>query len=160
MVLWKYFERWTTWAKRVFRKRYTFPCYRVSQSRGSTRRPPFKTHVKPSVKRIVIFVYLNSLCYLISYTRLFTKLNLFEILFYITFLTTKFSRSTVSLQHTTNYITMYYLYLLWQNNIATLLTFFATNPQVIVGSLITSDKSNVLSMTNEKQKLLSLHTSN
>ena len=35
------------------------------------------------------------MCYLISYTRLFTKLNLFIILLYVTFLTTKFSRSTV-----------------------------------------------------------------
>ena len=33
------------------------------------------------------------MCYLISYTRLFTKLNLFEILFYTTFITTKVSRS-------------------------------------------------------------------
>ena len=32
---------------------------------------------------------------LILYTRLFTKLNLFEILFYVTFITTKVSRSTV-----------------------------------------------------------------
>ena len=49
------------------------------------------------VKRIVISIYLNSVCYLISYTRLFTKLNLFEILLYITFITTKVSRSTVLL---------------------------------------------------------------
>ena len=43
----------------------------------------------------VISVYLNTVCYLISYTTLFTKLNLFKILLYVTFLTTKFSRSTV-----------------------------------------------------------------
>ena len=49
------------------------------------------------VKHIVISVYLNSVCYLISYTRLFTKLNLFEILLYITFITMKVSRSTVLL---------------------------------------------------------------
>ena len=35
------------------------------------------------------------MCYLISYTRLFMKLNLFKILFYITFITTNVSRSTV-----------------------------------------------------------------
>ena len=34
-------------------------------------------------------------CFLILYTRLFTKLNLFKILFYGTFITTKISRSTV-----------------------------------------------------------------
>ena len=79
----------------VFSKRYTFPCYRASQSRGSTRRPPFTRHMKPSVKRIAISIYLNSVCYLISYTRLLTKLNPFEILLYVTFLTTKFSRFTV-----------------------------------------------------------------
>ena len=39
------------------------------------------------------------MCYLILYTRLFTKLNLFEILFYITFITTKVSRSTVLLNN-------------------------------------------------------------
>ena len=43
----------------------------------------------------IISVYLNSVYYLISYTRLFTKLNLLEILLYVTFLTKKFSRSTV-----------------------------------------------------------------
>ena len=41
----------------------------------------------------VISLYLNSVCYLISYTRLFTRLNFFEILLYV-ILTTKFSRST------------------------------------------------------------------
>ena len=76
----------------VFTKQYTFACYRARQSRVSTRWSPFTTHVK----RIVISVYLNSVCYLISYTWLFTKLNLFELLLYVTFLTTKFSRSTVS----------------------------------------------------------------
>ena len=35
------------------------------------------------------------MCYLILYTRLFTELNLFKILLYGTFLTTKFSRSMV-----------------------------------------------------------------
>ena len=70
----------------------TFACYRASQSRVSKRRLPFTTFIK----RIVISVYLNSVCYLISYTRLFTKLNLFEILLHVTFLTMKFSRSTVS----------------------------------------------------------------
>ena len=30
--------------------------------------------------------FLNSVCYLISYTRSFTKLNLFEILFYVNLL--------------------------------------------------------------------------
>ena len=78
-------------AKRVFSKQYTFTYYRASQSRVSTRRSPFTT----CVKRMVISVYLNSMCYLILYTRLFTKLNLFKILLYVTFLTTKFSRSTV-----------------------------------------------------------------
>ena len=84
-----------TWAKRVFSKLYTFSCYRASQSRGTTRRPSFTACVKPSIKYIVIFIYFNSVCYLISYTRLFTKLNLFLILLYIAFLTTKFFRSRV-----------------------------------------------------------------
>ena len=80
--------------KRVFSKQYTFTytcyCDRASQSRVLTRQSPFTTRVK----RLVISVYLNSVCYLISYTRLFMKLNLFEILLYA-LLTTKFSRSTV-----------------------------------------------------------------
>ena len=38
---------------------------------------------KWSVKCIVISVCLNFVCYLISYTRLFMKLNLFEILLYV-----------------------------------------------------------------------------
>ena len=97
MALWNYFEGWTTWAKRVSSKHYTFSCYRASQSRDSKRWPPFTTCVKPSVKHIVISVHLNSLCYLIPYTRLFTKLNFFEILLYVTILLTKFSRSTVIL---------------------------------------------------------------
>ena len=74
-----------------FSKQYTFACYRASQSRVLTRRSPFTT----CVKHIVISVYLNSVCYLISYTKIFTKLNLFEVLLYVTFLTTNFSRSTV-----------------------------------------------------------------
>ena len=48
------------WFKKVFRKWNTFLCYRVSQLRGSTRWLPFTTCIKPSVKRIVISVYLNS----------------------------------------------------------------------------------------------------
>ena len=95
MALWKYSKEWTTWAKRVFSKRYTFLCYRASQSRGLTRRPPFTTCVTPTVIPLVISIYLNSVCYLISFTRLFTKLNLFEILLYVIFITTKVSRSTV-----------------------------------------------------------------
>ena len=89
--LWKYFEGWTTSTKRAFSKQYTFAYYRANQSRVSTRRSPFTTRIK----RIAISVYLNSVCYLISCTRLFTKLNLFEVLLHVTFLTTKFSRSTV-----------------------------------------------------------------
>ena len=98
----KYFEGWTTWAKRVFSKQYTFPCYRASQSSGSTRRSPFTTRVKPSIKHIVISVYLNAVCYLISYTRFFTYLNLFKILLSVTFLTTKFSKSTVYIVNNRN----------------------------------------------------------
>ena len=55
---------------------------------------------QPSVKYTVISVYLNSVCYLISFTRLFMKLNLFEILLYITFIKMKVSGSTVLLLHT------------------------------------------------------------
>ena len=91
-VLWRI---WTTWSKRVFSKQYTFLCYRTGQSRGSITRLPYTTHLKPSVKCIVISIYLNSVCYLITYFRLFTKLNLFKILFYITFITTKVSRSMI-----------------------------------------------------------------
>ena len=59
--------------------RYIFLSYRTGQSRGSTR----PTVIKPSIKHIVISIFLNSVCYLISYTRLFIKLNLFEFYFYI-----------------------------------------------------------------------------
>ena len=49
-----------------------------------TRRLSFTTHINinpwPSVKCIVISIYLNFVCYLILYTRLFMKLNLFKIL--------------------------------------------------------------------------------
>ena len=86
VLLWMYSEGWTTWSKRVFSKRYMFPCYRVSQSRVSTRRSPFTT----CIKRIVISVYLNSVYYLISYTRLFMKLNLCEIFFMLHLLQWKF----------------------------------------------------------------------
>ena len=79
MALWEYSKGWSTWSKKVFSKRYTFPCYRAAQSTGSTRQPPFTTLVKPSIKHIVIF----------------TKLNHFEILLYVTFITMKVSRSTV-----------------------------------------------------------------
>ena len=54
----------------------------------------FTTHVKPSVKHIVFFKFC---VYLISYIRLFTKLNLFEILFYGRFIRTEISRSMVLL---------------------------------------------------------------
>ena len=91
MALWMYSKGWTTWSKKVFSKRYTFPCYRASHSRVMTTQSPFTTRIKC----IVISVHLNFVCYLISYTTLFMKLNLFEILFYITFITTKVSRSTV-----------------------------------------------------------------
>ena len=59
--------------------------YGASQSRVSTRWSPFITHVKC----IVISIYLNS----VLYTRLFTKLHLFKILFYVTFIAIKVSRS-------------------------------------------------------------------
>ena len=52
----------------------------------NTRQTKHQTH---SIFRIFKFRVL-----FISYTRLFMKLNLFEILLYITFLTTKFSRLT------------------------------------------------------------------
>ena len=91
MTLWKNSEGCITWSKRVFSKQYTFPCYRASQSRGSTRWPQFTA----CVKHMVISIYLNSVCYLILYTRVFTKLNLFEILLYVTFITMKVSRSMV-----------------------------------------------------------------
>ena len=104
MVLWKYFKLNDELPEPRGSLVNDIPsrmCYRASQSSGLTRQPPFTTCVKPSVttKRIVISVYLNSVCYLILYTRLFTKLNLFEILLSVTFLTTKFSRSTVSHQY-------------------------------------------------------------
>ena len=72
----------------------TFPSYRASQSRSSTRRLPFTTCIKPSIESIVISVYLNYTCYLLSYTSLFTKLHLHKILLYVTFLM-KFFRSMV-----------------------------------------------------------------
>ena len=33
----------------AFSKQNTFPCYRASQLRGSTRGPLFTAHIKPSV---------------------------------------------------------------------------------------------------------------
>ena len=63
---------------------YTFLHYRVSQSRGSTRQPPFTTHFRIFKFRVCLIVYA-------------TKLNLFEILLYIKFIATKIFRSTVCL---------------------------------------------------------------
>ena len=86
--------------KRVFSKqnRPTFPHYSQEDHHRQTtlvsRAHETKPHVFTCIKRIVISVHLIP-CFLISYTRLFTKLNLFEILFCGTFITTKFSRSTV-----------------------------------------------------------------
>ena len=99
MMLWKYFKGWTTWAKRVFSKRYTFPCYRASQSRGLTRRLPFTTCIKPSVKRIVISVNLNSVCYILDYYEIKSLRNFT----FITFLPTKFFRSMVCTGNVHNY---------------------------------------------------------
>ena len=93
MALWRYSKGWSTWSKWFFSKRYAFPCYRAAQSRDSTRQLPFTTLIKPSIKRIVISLYLNSV-YLILYTTLYAKLNLFEILLYVTFIT-KVSKSTI-----------------------------------------------------------------
>ena len=76
------------WSKRVFSKWYTFLCYRASQSSVSTRWSPLTTCIKHSNFHIYKFHVL-----LISYTRLFMKLNPFKILFYVTFITTKVSRS-------------------------------------------------------------------
>ena len=54
----------------------------------------------------------------ISYTRLFTKLNLFEILLYITFLTTKFSRLTAHIMQYEVYYTCLYTVVLTNSLIA------------------------------------------
>ena len=94
MMLWKNSEGSTTVPDpkgSLANDIHTFLCYRASQSKSSTRQPPFTTHVKC----IVTYVYLNSVSCLILYTRLYTKLNLFEMLLYATFITTKASRSTV-----------------------------------------------------------------
>ena len=85
-----YFEGWTTSASRVFSKQYTFVCYRASQSMVSTRWSPFTIHVKC----IVISVYLNSMLFNFVYWIICEIKSLWNLL-YVTFLTTKFSRSTV-----------------------------------------------------------------
>ena len=67
-------EGLTTWSKNVFSKWYTFPYYRASQStesRVATRWSPFTTRVK----RIVSSVYLNFVCYLISYTKIIYEMK-------------------------------------------------------------------------------------
>ena len=101
---------WTTWAKRVFRKRYTFLCYRASQSRGSTRWPPFTAHVKPSIKYsnfcVCKFHVLFNFVYWIIY-----EIKSLRILLYVTFITTKVSRSTV-----------YTLCILWWSHTSKVLT--------------------------------------
>ena len=79
MVLWKYSEEWTTWSKRVFSKSYTFLCYTIHNMRQMHNN----------------FCIFKFCVYLISYIRLFMKLNLFEVLLYVTFITMKVSRSTV-----------------------------------------------------------------
>ena len=64
------------------------PSRAIEQANQEVWQDNYQTQLTP-VKHIVISIYLNSMYYLISYTRLFTKLNLFEILLYITFITTK-----------------------------------------------------------------------
>ena len=67
----------------VVSERNTFPHYRASQSRGSTRELPFTTRVKPIIKHVYSNFHVNKLhVYLILYTRLLKKLNLFEIVHY------------------------------------------------------------------------------
>ena len=71
-------------SQKVFSEQYTFLCYGASQSRCSTRRLPFTTRASSNMHQTKRHTHsnfhLNSTCYLILYTRLFTKLNLLEIL--------------------------------------------------------------------------------
>ena len=99
MVLWKYFKRWTTWSKRVLANK--IPSSTVEQINQEVQQKDCHSQYvssEASIRCIVIFLYLKSI-YLISYTRLFTKLNLFEILIYSTFITMKISRYMV-ISHT------------------------------------------------------------
>ena len=70
---------------------YTFACYRLSQSRVSTRLLPFTTPCQTH-NNFCIFKFC---VYLILYTRLFTKLNLFQIFTLRYTFNNKFSRSMV-----------------------------------------------------------------
>ena len=83
--------------KRVFndQNRPTFLHYRASQSRGLTRGMPSSSLACMRQMHSNFHTVLKFRVYLISYTRLFTKLNLFDILFYGTFIAIKISRSTV-----------------------------------------------------------------
>ena len=56
-----------------------------------SRAIPFTT----CIKCIITFCIFKFCVYLLSYIRLFMKLNLFKILLYVTFITMKVSRSTV-----------------------------------------------------------------
>ena len=88
------------------------PSHAIEQANQEVRQDDHHSQHIPnqaSLKCIVISVYLNSVCYLILYTRLFTELNLFNILLYITFLTKKFSRSTVvPLSYCSIYFTFFF----------------------------------------------------
>ena len=64
--LWKYFEGWTTSAKSVFSRQYTFMCYRASQSRVLTR-SPFTTRIKHSNFCIFKYRLLFNFIYYIIY---------------------------------------------------------------------------------------------
>ena len=75
MAPWKYSKGWSKWSKKVFSEQSTFPCCTASQSRGSTRGPPFTTCVK-LCQMHKNFQILKFRVYLISYTKLFTKLKL------------------------------------------------------------------------------------
>ena len=96
--------------QKVFSKRCTFLCYRASQSRCSTRRPPFTTRASSNMHQTKRHTHsnfrLNSMCYLISYTRLFTKLNLLETLLYVTYIAMKLPRSIVNV-YTKTYVQFY-----------------------------------------------------
>ena len=97
-------------SQKVFSKQYTFLCYRASQSRCSTSRPLFTTRAGSNMHQTKRHTHsnfrLNSMCYLISYTRLFMKLNLLEILLYVTYIAMKLPRSIVNV-YTKTYVQFY-----------------------------------------------------
>ena len=98
MALWKYSEGSSTLASTWSRQSLVnkIPSLAIEQANQEFQQEDrYWQHVPTKHWMHGNFRIFKFCVYLISYTRLFTKLNLYKILLYVTFFTVKISRSTV-----------------------------------------------------------------